>query len=74
MSNSTKKSAWTRWKELAAKAATWQARVLLGAFYWVVITPFAWVLRGCTDVLALKEESDGGHWVPCHDSDPREQF
>ncbi|MBQ7568674.1 hypothetical protein IJT17_07720 [bacterium] len=74
MEKKADKSAWERWKELAAKAATWQARVLLGAFYWIVVSPFAIVFKSSCDILGLDKDSDSGHWTPCSDADPWEQY
>ena len=71
---SKSQTAWERWKALAATAATFQARILLGAFFWVVVTPFAIVLRLCSDPLKLHDDSQGGQWEPCPKSNPREQF
>ncbi len=55
------KSGWERWKDMAARAATFQARVLLVVFYWVVISPFAVVLRLFADPLEIGP-GRGGHW------------
>lgn len=54
-------TAWEKWKDIAARAATFQARVLLVMFYWVCVTPFAIVVRLISDPLALSAE-DGGSW------------
>lgn len=64
-------SHWERWKELAARAATFQARVLLTVFYWVVITPFALAVQALADPLGLR---DGGRWQRTPDSEPRRQY
>ncbi len=69
------KNAWERWKDIAARAATFQARVLLGAFYWTFVTPFAFVVRYGSDPLKIGEEADGGQWVASDvSSAPEEQF
>lgn len=65
------KSGWERWKDLAARAATFQARVLLTVFYWIVITPFALVAQLFGDPLGLRA---GGCWQRPPDSDPRRQY
>lgn len=67
------KSGWERWKDLAARAATFQARVLLAVFYWVVITPFALLAQLFTDPLGLRG-GDGGRWQRPPQSDPRRQY
>lgn len=64
-----KKSGWERWKDLAARAATFQARILLVVFYWVVISPFAIVLRFVADPLEIRS-GRGGHWHRPPSSEP----
>jgi len=65
-------SSWERWKALAARAATFQARVLLTVFYWVVVTPFALVLRAFSDPLEIRDPN-GGRWGRPPLFDPRQQ-
>ncbi len=65
-------SHWERWKALAARAATFQARVLLVAFYWVVVTPFALLLQAFADPLELRNP-EGGRWSRPAAGDPRRQ-
>ena len=61
---------------LAGPAAVWarysralgwvNARVLLSAMFWVVLTPMAVVLRGARwDPLRLRHARRGSGWVPC---------
>lgn len=61
------RGAWDRWKDLAARAATFQARVLLSAFYWVVLPPFALLARLSGDPLG------DGRWQRPPDSEPARQ-
>jgi hypothetical protein len=65
-------SSWESWKALAARAATFQARVLLALFYWVVLTPFALVLRLFSDPLAIRDPN-GGRWRRPPVCDPHRQ-
>ena len=67
-----KMSGWERWKAMAARAATFQARVLLVVFYWVVVSPFALVLRLVADPLELRQ-GRGGHWCRPPLADPPRQ-
>ena len=46
--------AWVRWKRLAHVIGNFQARVLLTVFYFVIVPPFALVLRLLKDPLALR--------------------
>lgn len=66
------RSGWEKWKALAARAATFQARVLLALFYWIVITPFALVLRAVADPLELRPGA-GGRWHRPPSAEPPQQ-
>jgi hypothetical protein len=66
-------SAWERWKSLAARAATFQARVLLTLFYWLFVTPFGLVVRTFFDPLRMSR-SAGGRFTPAGRSDPERQY
>ncbi|MGM9992470.1 MAG: hypothetical protein ACI376_06460 [Candidatus Bruticola sp.] len=73
--NSPSPSLWERWKAMAARAASFQARILLIIFYWICVTPFAILLKLFADPLGLKEHGRGGAWQPIHTSDKaRAQF
>lgn len=73
--NPQKLSLWERWKALAARAATFQARILLIVFYWICVTPFAICVKLFSDPLGLKKGGCGGAWQPVHTSDKaRAQF
>lgn len=45
---------WSRWKILARKAGTFQSKTLLLLFYFLVIPPFAAVIKIFSDPLRLK--------------------
>jgi hypothetical protein len=59
------------WKRLGRRLATFQARVLLTLFYFVVLAPFALVLRLTSDPLALRRGA-AGKWRPREADDPRD--
>ncbi len=73
MQTPDKTGMWERWKELAARAATFQARVLLTVFYWTVVLPFGLCVSLFFDPLRLRI-SRGGRWNPAGSSDPRSQY
>lgn len=54
---------WEGWKRVGRKLGTFQARVLLTVFYFVILAPFALLLRLTSDPLALRKGSGGG-WRP----------
>lgn len=63
---------WEKWKSLARRAATFQARVLLTVFYYTVVVPFALATKAVGDPLRLSRER-GGRWTPTGSSNPRSQ-
>ena len=52
---------WEGWKRWGRKMGDFQARVLLTVFYFVILAPFALVIRFTADPLGLKR---GGGWLP----------
>lgn len=54
---------WRGWKRVGKKIGDFQARLLLTAFYFLLIAPFALVVRWASDPLALKPASPRG-WRP----------
>lgn len=54
---------WSRWKILALEVGTFQSRMLLSLFYFLVIPPFAAIVKIFTDPLGLKK-SPSAKWHP----------
>jgi hypothetical protein len=54
------RAAWEAWKRLARRIGDIQARILLTVFYYLVLGPFALVLRWRSDPLALGPERPTG--------------
>jgi len=54
---------WNWWKRTAKKIGNFQARVLLMLFYFVVVCPFALVVRWKSDPLAINPGTGRG-WLP----------
>jgi hypothetical protein len=52
---------WRRWQRAAKKVAEFQARLLLSLFYFLVLAPFALVLRLASDPLELDQAVEGWH-------------
>jgi hypothetical protein len=52
---------WSAWKRLARRIGDAQARVVLTVFYFLVLGPFAAVLRLRSDPLALRPGA-AGRW------------
>jgi hypothetical protein len=51
------RAAWEAWRRFGRRLADVQARILLTVFYYVVLAPFALVLRWRTDPLGLRGQS-----------------
>jgi hypothetical protein len=54
--------AWGRWKVVAHAIGTFQARVLLSVFYFVVVPPFALIVK-VKDPLGLRRRGRVGGWI-----------
>lgn len=61
-----------KWRALARRAGTFQARVFLTLFYWIVMVPVGLVVRLLADPLALKDP-EGGRWTPTAPTRPEGQ-
>lgn len=57
---------WKWWKRTARKIGDFQARVILTIFYFVIVGPFALLVRSISDPLALKPRTTRG-WQPKED-------
>jgi len=54
---------WHRWKAFGQKVANVQARILMTVFYFVVLPPFAGIVKMGSDPLALGGKADRA-WRP----------
>jgi hypothetical protein len=57
------KELWAAWKRIARKIGDFQARVLLTIFYFVLLAPFALIMRRTSDPLAMKAGAQRGWHV-----------
>jgi len=55
---------WQRWKVIAEKIGTFQAKVILGLLYFVLVGPVALVRRLVADPLGLWREARQTYWIP----------
>jgi hypothetical protein len=55
------KNLWNGWKKIARKIGDFQARLILGIFYFVIMGPLSLVIRN-NDPLGLGKESHKG-WL-----------
>ena len=68
---------WDRWLVIAHVIGNFQARVLLTIFYFVVVPPFALIVKLVKDPLGLRPPSGASFWSPRAAPDPtaaRRQF
>ena len=61
--------AWERWKALAKILGDFQARVILGLLYFVLVGPVAVVRRLVSDPLGLRRSPHPTHWIRRPDGD-----
>jgi hypothetical protein len=61
---------WDRWKVIAHVIGNVQARVLLTLFYFVVVPPFALIVKLAKDPLGLRPPRGASFWSPRSGADP----
>jgi hypothetical protein len=54
------KSFWEKWQRVARRIGDFQARVILTVLYFVIIGPFALIVRWGADPLSLKKGASQG--------------
>jgi len=74
-----KSNLWQRWKNFSHRMGGFQSRLLLSLFYFILVTPFALIIKLFSDPLRLKEKPADSFWLPRPDSktdleDSRRQF
>lgn len=55
--------AWERWKVIAHKIGNFQARLILVIFYFVIVPPFALIVKLFKDPLTLNPPQKESLWV-----------
>ncbi|MEJ2749282.1 MAG: hypothetical protein P8183_15460, partial [Anaerolineae bacterium] len=53
---------WAWWKQFAQEMGNYQGRLLMGFFYFIVITPFGLVMRFTSDALHLQPPQGQSTW------------
>ena len=54
------KKLWENWKILAKKIGDFQARLILTVLYFVIVAPFALIVRFAADPLSIKRRAEPG--------------
>ena len=57
------KKLWENWKKLAKKIGDFQARLILTVLYFVLVAPFALVVRWGADPLSIKRRAERGWYL-----------
>ncbi len=57
------RQAWAKWQAFAAEMGNYQGRMLLGFFYFLVVTPFGLGVRAFSDPMAVKRGERTSSWV-----------
>ena len=60
---------WSGWKRFAKKIGDFQARLILTIFYFIIIGPFALIVRWAADPLSLKKGAQHGWRVKTNGED-----
>jgi hypothetical protein len=61
---------WKTWKRIARKIGDVQARIILTLFYFLIVGPFALVVRWRSDPLAMKPGTPRGWQLKEETKDP----
>jgi len=56
-------SLWVRWKQFSRKMGGFQSRAVLSFFYFIVVFPFALIVRIFSDPLRLRRKQAESHWI-----------
>jgi hypothetical protein len=63
MSMNIFKQLWERWKLFAEKLGNFQSRLIMGYFYFFIVTPFALIMKFGSDPLTLKGTNSQSEWT-----------
>lgn len=63
------KRGWRRWNDFAGRMGNVQGRLLMGFFYFFIVTPFGLGMRLLSDPLAIKKSPPHSNWHPKESTD-----
>ena len=63
------KRGWQRWSDFAGRMGNVQGRLLMGFFYFIIVTPFGLGMRLLSDPLAIKQSPSQSNWHPKESTD-----
>ena len=61
---------WEGWKSFARAMGEFQSRILLGLFYFFIVTPFGVAVRIFGDPLHFRRVEGSSNWIPRNDTTP----
>lgn len=61
---------WEGWKSFSRDMGNFQSRILLGLFYFFIVTPFGVAVRALGDPLFLRRTGRSSNWIPRNDTTP----
>ena len=57
------KRLWLKWSSFASDMGNVQSRLIMGFFYFIVVTPFGLATRIFSDPMKIKEQPSSSNWV-----------
>jgi uncharacterized membrane protein YoaK (UPF0700 family) len=57
------KGLWLKWKEFSRRMGSFQSRILLSLFFFLVVTPFALAIKLMGDPLRIKHSVERSFWL-----------
>lgn len=55
---------WQKWKEFSGRMGSFQSRIMLSLFYFIIVAPFALAVKIFSDPLHIKPKLSKSHWHP----------
>jgi len=57
------KRLWNKFKDFMNRAGSFQSRIVLSLFFFIVVTPIALAVKASSDPLKIKHEDTDSHWL-----------
>lgn len=57
------KNLWQSWKSFSKRMGSFQSRIILSLFFFIVVSPFALGVKVFSDPLRMKHRSSESHWL-----------
>lgn len=62
-SNGPIKNLWQRWKDFSKRMGSFQSKIILSLFFFLLVSPFALAVKIFSDPLRIKPKSEKSHWL-----------